>query len=275
MLKKETIQSLAKLAGIDPQEFEEKIKSENEEDISLKELKVFTPEEFDTRLTNEKKTSYLEGKDAGKEMWVKDKKKEFGYDFEGTDLDTFLEKHNEKLQASSEKPDEKVLELKKDIERLNQTHQQALQERETKLSDFQRKFNQTVISNKLLNIVPAETTIPKEDVITLFNNYYQTELSEDGRTIVKKNGEVLKDPTTASERELKDVFTEFITERKYVKQTPGRGGDNEFGNGGGVQTKSVSEFQEKWQKKTGKTLNDPQFEKDYMAWRKENKEVTD
>lgn len=273
MLKTETINSIAKLLRVEPQDLEAKIKSEGEEDITLPELKVFTDEEFKTRLKNETTSSYNDGKTAGVEMLVKDKKKELGLDFEGKDLDSLLNHVTEKVKKESGKPNERVQELENDIKKLNQTHQQALQEREQKLGEFQKKYNQSVISNQLLNIVPNETTIPKEDVLTLFHANFQTELTEDGRTVVKRNGEVIKDPTTASERELKDVFQEFITERKYVKQTPGRGGDNEFGKGG-ITTKSISAFQEQWQKKTGKELNSPEFERDYTEWRKENKEVT-
>ena len=276
MLKTETIHSLAKVLKMEPQDLEAKIKSEGEEDITLPELEVFTKEEFKTRIKNETKFSYDEGKGAGPEMWVRDKKAELGYDFEGRSIDDFFKVHNEHLKSEFNKPDdEKVKELKKDIERLNQTHQQTIQERDAQLKEYQNKYNQSLIDTQILSIVPNETTIPKEDVITLFKANFQTELSEDGRPIVKKNGEVLKDPTTASERDLKDVFTEFISERKYVKQTSGRGRDNEFGDGGST-VKSISSFEKNWlNKNPDSNVNSPEYRTAYQSWRKENPEVTE
>lgn len=274
MFKPETIQALAKMVKLDPQDFEEKLKSEQEEEIALPELKVFTAEEFETRLKNEKTSSYTEGKDAGREMWVKERKKELNYDFEGNDPDKLLEFHTNKLKDSVGKPDERAKELEADIAKMNQAHQEMLKAKDAELNQFKTQFNSQLISNKLMSIAPKDTTIPVNDVITLFNANYQTEVAEDGRVLVKKNGETLKDPTTASELPLESVFTEFVTSRNYVKKQAGRGGDNEFGSTG-VQPKSIAEFKESWTKKNpDKSATSSDYTKDYMEWRKENKEVT-
>lgn len=275
MFKPETIQGLAKMLKLDPQDFEDKLKSEQEEEITLPELKVFTSEEFDTRLKNEKTSSYTEGKDAGREMWVKERKKELNYDFEGNDPDKLLEFHTNKLKDSVGKPDERSKELEADIAKMKQANQEILQQKENELSQFKKQFNSQLISNKLMGIAPKDTTIPVNDVITLFNANYQTEVGEDGKIVVKQNGETLKDPTTASERPLENVFQEFVTSRNYVKKQAGRGGDNEFGDKG-VQPKSISEFKETWTKKNpDKSATSSDYQKDYMDWRKENKEVTE
>lgn len=275
MLKQESIQAIAKALKLKPQDLEEKIKSESEEDITLPELNVFTSEELETRLKNEKTSSYNDGKTAGVEMLVKDKKKELGYDFEGKDFDSLLNYHTEKIKTSNGKPDERVKELEKDIERLNKTHQEKLNQTTQELTKFKSDYNNQLQNNKLLASLPKETTIPGDDIITLFRANYQTEVSEDGKTVVKKNGETVKDPTTASPLELNDVFTNFISERNFAKRTPGRGGDNEFGDGGSAP-KSISKFNEKWSKENpGKTMNGTEYQEAYSKFREENKEVTE
>lgn len=275
MLKKETIQSIAKALKLEPQDLEAKIKSEGEEEVALPELKVFTPEEFETRVKNEKSDSYNDGKQAGVEMLVKEKKKELGYDFEGKDFDSLLNYHTEKLKKETGKPNERVTELENDIANLNKKHQEALQAKDQELGKYKTDFNKQLITNKLLSVIPKETTIPKEDVITLFNANYQTEIGEDGKILVKQNGQTVKDDTTASPLELNDVFTNFVTERNYVKKQPGRGGDNEFGNNGAAP-KSVSAFTEKWRKQNpDKSPNGVEFQEAYSNFRKEHKEVTE
>lgn len=271
MLKTNDIHKLASLLKVDASDLEAKIKSEGEEDITLPELQVFTNDEFDTRLKNEKSTSYNEGKDAGVEMLVKDKKKELGYEFEGRTLDAFLEFHNSKLKEGLAEPDARVKELESDIQKLNATHAEALRATDSQLNEFKGKYQNSVITNKLLQLVPKETTIAKEDVITLFKANFQTEIDENGNIQVKQNGETIKDPTTASPRDLKDVFSTFVTERKYVAVTPGRGGENEYGGPGGPKT--IAAFNEQWEK-SGKSMMGSDYDAAYTKFREENKEVT-
>lgn len=268
MLKTNDIHKLAKLLKVDASDLEAKIKSEGEEDITLPELEVFTKTDLETRLKNEKSTSYNEGKEAGIEMLVKAKKSELGYDFEGRDLDSLLEFHETKIKESGAKPNERIVELESDISKLNKTHLEAISERERLLNEYRSKYNSSLINNKLLQIIPTETTIAKEDILTLFNANYQTELDEQGNIQVKQNGETVKDPTTASPRDLKDVFDTFITERKYISKEPGRGGDNEFGGKGGSKPKDLDSFNEQWEK-SGKSMNGSEYEVAYAKFREQ------
>lgn len=272
MLKKETIEAFAKFAGISASDLEAKIKSESEEDISLKKVNVFTDEQLTERIQNEKNTSYNEGKTAGVEMLVKDKKKELGYDFEGKDFSSLLEHHTEKIKETFEKPDKKITELTNDIDRMKKAHQLELENISTEKNSLLSKVNKLKTTNSLMNIIPQNTTLSKEDMITLFNSNYEV-AEEDGKTIVKANGETLKDATTASPLALNDVFMNWATEKKYISGTPGRGGGNEGGSGS-HKGNSVSGFQEQWQKQNpDKSLTSSEYQNDYAEWRKENKEV--
>lgn len=269
MLKKETIEAFAKFAGVSASDLEAKIKSESEEDITLQKVNVFTDEQLNTRIQNEKTTSYNEGKTAGVEMEVKNKKKELGYEFEGKDFNSLLEHHSNKIQESFEKPDKKVQELTNDIEKMKKAHKMELDSITEKNTLLNGTIQSLRTTNNLMNIIPDNTVIPKEDVITLFNSKHKVEV-EDGKTVVKFNGETLKDEKTASPLELKNVFMDWAVQNKYVSGTSGRGGGNEGGVNGFSAT-SVSSFQEQWSKNNpDKSFNDPKYQEDYSAWRKEN-----
>jgi len=271
MLKKETIEAFANFSGVSASDLEAKIKSESEEDITLREVQVFTNEELDSRIKNEKSTSYNEGKDAGVEMLVKNKKKKLGYDFEGKDLDSLFKFHTTKIKAGSDKPNEKITELEQDIININKAHKTVVDSLESKYIDIQGKLNSSIISNELLSIIPEKTVIPKSDLVTLFNYNFTVE-KEEGKTIVKQHGETIKDQKTATPLSLKDVFMNYATEKKYIVPQGGRGGGNESGDQGS-NAKSISQFQTEMEKQ-GINLNSPEYQTKYADWRKVNKEVT-
>lgn len=272
MLKQETIEAFAKFAGVSASDLEAKIKSTSEEDITLQKVNVFTDDQLTERISNEKTTSYNEGKTAGVEMLVKDKKKELGYEFEGKDFDSLLTHHSNKIKETLGKPNEKITELTNDIEKMKNAHSLELESLSKEKETLLGKVNSLNTKSQLMNIIPQNTTLSKDDMITLFNANYQV-VQEDGKTIVKQNGETLKDATTASPLNLNDVFTNWATEKKYITGTPGRGGGNDGGKGS-PSGNSVSGFQEQWQKQNpDKSLTSADYDKDYAEWRKENKEV--
>lgn len=263
MLKQETIDAFAKFAGIDPQDLVDKIKSEGEEDIPLREVQVFTNDELDTRIKNEKSTSYNEGKDAGVEMTVKSKKGELGLEFEGKDINDLLGAYEAKIKSEVGKPNEKIAELENDIVSINKNHALEIEKWEDKYSDVHGRYTTSVINNELMSIMPENVTISKKDFMTLFNSEYNV-VKEDGKTIVKKNGETLKDGKTAEPLSLKEVLINYGTEKKYINGQGGRGGANEFGDNT-TSTNSISGFNESWLKKHG-NLNSPEYNQAYVAW---------
>jgi hypothetical protein len=71
----------------------------------------------------------------------------------------------------------------------------------------------------------------------------------DGKQVVKKNGEILRNATTKDPLPVKDAITTLFSERKWVADTiAGRGGGNTMiaGTGGGIKTFSAA--QEAWVK---------------------------
>lgn len=263
MLKQETIDAFAKYAGIESSDLMTKIKSEGEEDVALREGQFFTNDELTTRDKNTKQIGYGEGKEAGVEMQVKGKKNELGYEFEGKDLNSLLDAHEAKIKSGFGKPNEKITELENDLKTVNATHVQDIADREAKYSAMEGKYNQTIIDTELVQLVPDNAILPKRDFMTLLKSEYDF-IKEDGKMIVKRNGETLKDDKTATPLSPKDVIINWGTDKKYITKQGGRGGGNEYGEGN-VSTKSVGAFNANWMK-THDNMNSPEYNSAYSTW---------
>ncbi len=275
MLSKKTIEAIAKMVKVDASDLEAKIKAEGDQDIELPELKVFTIDEFDSRLRNEKSSSYEEGKVAGEEMKVKKMKESKGYDFEGKNFEALLKHHEEKIKKESgTEPSKRIKELETDIENLNKVHKNKIEELMTANNGLNSKYMQAINSNALLSIMPDKTAIDKSDIITLFNANYKVENDESGKMVIKDNmGNVLKDQTTANPLELKQVFNEFLSEKNYILGNPGRGAGNELGSGHGTP-KDLDAFNAQMEKESISSTS-PEYRDKYAEWRKSLKEATE
>lgn len=265
-LSKETIASIAELLGITAEDITAKINSEDEKTLEIPKGQIFTEEE----LTKRDSSKYNEGKDAGPEMLVKELKKEYGYEVEGKDIKSFLTHHDSQLKEKYSKGStERVKELEGDIEKMKSSNQMELQTLQSKLETVEAKSKRQTLKNELLSIMPNETTIAKEDVLTLFLSKHEVKEDENGATYLSTNGQPLKDEKTASYLEVKSVFNEFVN--PYKKTPTGRGGGNENGGGKGTSSaKTPTEFQDEWVRNNpDKSTTTEEFSQDYAAWRKE------
>jgi len=268
-LNKEFISKIASVYGITAEDLTAKLTSEKEEDIKLP-GQLFTEEELKTRDSSK----YNEGKEAKEEMLVKDAKKQLGYDFEGKSFEQFLSHHNDNLKTKySKNSNERVGELEKDIDKLKRTYEQEIETLKGSNTDLLGKYKKQAARNTLLSIMP-ETTLKSDAIITLFNSEHQVE-EENGKMIVKQNGEIMKDAKTTSPLELSNIFNDWLVKENYIKTTPGRGTGSEFGGEGLNGIKSITEFQKQWQKQNpDQSLNTPKYSEDYAKWRKDTPEVT-
>lgn len=269
-LNKELVSSIASIYGITAEDLTAKLTSETPEELQLA-GQLFTEEELKSRDSGK----YNEGKTVGQERPVKDLKQKYGYELDGVkDMEGFLAHHDEQLKSKySKNNNERVDELEKDINNLKTTYQQEIEDLTNSNNDLQGRFKKQTTKNTLLSLMP-ETTLKPDAIITLFNSEYLVD-SEDGKLVVKQNGEVLKDLKTTSPLELSNVFNDWLIKEKYIKSMQGRGIGNEFGTNVGNGIKSIGEFQKQWQKQNpDQSLNTPKYGEDYAAWRKENTEVT-
>lgn len=272
-LSRETTAWIATLCGLSQEEFKAKVSSEDEVSIERPKGEFFTEEELSERDQN----NYLEGKDASREMAVKDLKKEYGYEFPGRDLKSFMAHHDQVLRDKyGSSDDTKVAQLKKDLEKQKETYDQEIETLTEKVNKYTRLYKESSISNRLLGKMPKETTIPSDDILTLFNARHVIEEQEDGSEVVKKGSEILKDAKTGKPLPVEEVFNTFVIDNKYAKDPEGRGGDNEPGSGGSGDYKGVKtmqEFEDRWKSNNpNKSTAGPDFERDYALWRKDQKE---
>jgi len=263
-LNKETIGWIAELSGVSAEDITAKINSEKEEGISKPQGEFFT----DDDLSKRDSSKYNEGKSAQTEMLTKDLKKKYGYEFDGKDIDSFMSHHDENLKKKySKDSNARVEELERDLTKQKETYESELNVYKTQLDDLSGKYRGETVRNTLLSIMPKNTTIKPDAIVTLFKSDYEIE-EEEGKMVVKKNGETLKDTKTASPLAVKDVFNEYVIKEGFSKGDQGRGGGNDFG-GSRYTSRTPEEFQAEWQKNNpDKNVMSSEYQKDYAEFRK-------
>lgn len=214
------------------------IESTENVNIDLQDLEVFTKSDYSLRIENLKSTFQKQGAD----FFVKDAKEKLGLEFEGKTLDAF---HDAIIKKANISPDTKVLELQKDLEkvRLNLAEKDNVIlsiEKEYKAKESKRVINETILSK--INI---ETSIPKEDVLTIFKSKYEVNLENDNLVFSQK-GEVLKNQKTLNPLGIDEVFASFLP--TYAKEVTGGKADND--NFGKAKSGSMDAFIEEMTKKS-------------------------
>lgn len=271
MLNKETIEKIAKSLRLKVEDLTSALTSADEQSLELAELSVFTAEELTARDTNTKKTSYGEGKIAGIEIAVKEQKEKLGIDVEGKDLGTFISAVQKKtLDDAKINPDAKAIELQKRIDALQINLQTEQDEKKT----IQNNLLQVKREGQILGLFPEKTidVLTKNEMLTSLNSVFEF-VEEEGKLVVKKGGEIVKDPKTQNPLEPKEVINSYFKERKWVDESEGGQGRQGRGSGGdggkgGVFSK-MSELTEKFQSE-GKSLNGLEFSDAVQAAQKAN-----
>jgi len=240
MLKEEQLKELADKLKVKADDLQTAITSEEEVELVIPELKIFTPEELTARDTNItepiKNQSYQDGKVAGVEMEVKTLRESLGLEFEGKTITNLLDAQKKQILAESGKDvDPIILELKKDKDLLTQTITQLKADHESEKNTLTGKITEqsvnVIIEAEIEKLDALPDGITKSDVIMMIRNGYQIETAE-GKMIFKQNGEILKDETTADPKGAETIVAEFFESRKWTgdpNRTPGRNEKDEFG----------------------------------------------
>lgn len=243
------------------------IESEDEQEITLEGLNVYTQDELSSLEENIKKQEYRNGKVAGEEMAVKAVRDEYGLDFEGKTVRNFAEAFKNKIESESKKqPTEKIKELETDLQKLRE-----------KNGEWENKFNQLndSISNerkeyKLKSLiessVPKDTILPADKISLLFRNDYKVDFNEDGNPVVMKGDEVIKDEKTRNPLGVKDVLGSWLTENNFLKQEQqGRGEKDQRQN---TKFGTIEAFNQEMEEK-GMNPNSEEYQKEYFRRIKE------
>lgn len=227
----ENINELEKFVSLEEgQTIQDLLTSEEAHTIKLKEdMIVLSQEEKETMIGNYKE----DFETAGREKLLKEMRDTAGLEYEGVkDPSNFINAFAEKtkkdvLKDAQIEPDKKIESLTKDLDILRS----QLTEKDNKFiqleNEYKNKESQRQLDSKILGLIPDNTVIDKDDLLTIFKTKYELENGEAG-VIVKKNGEQLKDDLR-NPVGLEKVINEFAS--SYIsKATGGAGKSDDVGS---------------------------------------------
>lgn len=250
MLKAEVIKKIAALLKIKEDDFTKAIKDEQEVDVTLPELTVFTETELKTLKDNE----YNRGKEVGPEMAVKEIKEKLKLDFSGKSIDALLEAYSKKTLADAKiEPEKQVAELQKELENVRNT----AKELETKLQKKDEEFTGIQTRSELYKHIPKAPeggpAVGADDVITLMQaNGYEFKM-ENGALVPYLKGEKQLDKLSQP-KAAKEVIDEFIKAKNLFPVQAAAAGR---GSGNGTPSavyKNLGEIKAEFQKQGKSTL---------------------
>ncbi len=196
-----------------------------------------------------------EAKTAGLEQGIKDMRNELGYSFEGKTLQNLLKAHGDKIQADAgAEPDAKIQELTTDLEKLRGINSDWETKYNGLVTESTAKDNQRRIDNNILNSIEGDFILPKTQLSTLFKSEYQV-VEEDGKQLIKKNGETQKNPANLEPLTLADIMPKFL--ETYIKPVSGGSGG---GDSTGTPKAGTLEAFEKEMSEAGKSREDMNIE---------------
>ena len=264
MLDNTSKEAIAKITGMPYEDFKAKINAEEEQTIELPDGQYFT----DTQLTARDGNKYTDFKKDFEQRTVKDLRTKFDYSFEGATFDNLFKHHDTQLKGKYQKDSsERVKELEADLDKVNSTYSITESNLKSQLEQLQTQNTVQSIKNDLLSVMPKETSVPSDDVLTLFLSKHKVKKDEAGNVYLEKDGQPLKDNKTAAYVNHKDVFQQFV--EPYKKAASGRGGDNQ--NGSGQRGSNEDTHMESWAKQTGKPLSSQEAVQELLKYRKETK----
>jgi hypothetical protein len=243
--KKADITKMAAILKIKETDFIAAAEAKEEVDIVIADdLETMTKTELTTLKANE----YKSGKTAGVEMTVKEVKEKHELEFTGKTIDGLLEAYGKKVIADAGiEPTKKVTELEGKIKTLQTT----VTEQEKKIAEKDTEVEKISTKSELYKHIPLPAedgpALSQDNIVSLMVAEGYEFKREGGVLIPYKDGKQLQDKLSNA-REVKDVISDFLTEKKFVKgeaETPtGRGaGDKKPGPKAGKLSELKKQFQ--------------------------------
>jgi hypothetical protein len=255
MLKKETLQQIAKLLRLREADLEAAIADEKEVDFPVDtNLHVFT----ETEVTTLKNNEYKNGKDKGVEMVVKETKEKLGLEFQGKTIDGLIGAATKKaLEDAKIEPEKQVKELQEKLTTVQSSYKQL----ELQVAEKDNEVSNVKIKNEVFKYIPAfgedAPQFDQEDIYSMMKLKGYEFKNESGKTVAYKDGKQVLDKVSEPVA-VKDVVNSFLMEKKLItedRQPAGRGGGN-----GKPTTKftALSELKKNFTDQ-GKSLNGQEF----------------
>lgn len=242
-LKKETSDKI-KSFGFDVDKLIAAIKDDAEVDYVVPDIQALSATDLEARDNNTKaegkREGVAEGKAAGLEIAGKALAKKFNLPttVDTKKLDTVIEAVTAVQATGDDGLKEQIKLLQKDKEDLTGRVEAVGKEKDAIAFD-----------TSLIGMFPAnrDASLTDTERLMLTKGVLQFE-TVDGKQVVKKNGEVLRNATTKDPLPVKDAIEAFFTERKWVGAAGdgGRGGGNSGAGGAGI--KNYTAATEAWKK---------------------------
>lgn len=209
-------------------------------------ITVIKTADLETRDSNNKASGKVEGETIGvtkgRELAAKAFRKKFSLeDTVGNDVDKVVEAVHAKVNKGDAGLQEQITLLQSDKQRL-----------ETEKLQLEQRAKDAGFDAELISYFPANRTGDLSDAERLALVKMNLKFEEyEGKAVVKKNGEILRDKATQAPLTAKDVVATLFAEKKWVQTGTGGeggrgGGDNPPGGGGAAGVKKRSAFLEKW-----------------------------
>lgn len=238
----ENIAELEKTLGIESGKLQEMITSEEKHKIDLTEKIILDKPTYEERIANIKKESST----MAIEIAVKEQRNALGLDFQGKTMDNLVSALKAKVEAESKiEPEEKYKTLKSDFEKLQQNLQQKETEFNTFKTNIEKQNELNEIKGEFTKHIAGETLVSKTTIFTEAKERGYSFEKEDGKIVVKLNGEVQKNNDTLSPITVKDFVTNFQT--PYLKTPTGGAGAGDDG-GAGTKAGSLEAFEKEAEK---------------------------
>lgn len=236
-IKRNTIEQMAELLGIDTATVRKALDSTDEHSIDLPKVNVFNESQLRVRDSSK----YEEGKRAGEEIAVKEYKEENSITFPGKSIEKLMEYH--KGLAGNANPD---------IARL----QENVKTTQKEMHEWQQKYSNLSLTHKLHGLLPEVQGMNKAEALAIMaaNGFEFKE--EQGTVKVWRNGQLLKDEKLLTELPADTVIRTFWEHEKKMTapavppMRKGRGEGNTPARSNDIYGKA-SEYRRAWETEYG------------------------
>lgn len=218
----ENLKEITESLGLSEDNFKEMLSSDEKHTIDLSTLLIEPKSIYEERIVNLKANSAT----MAKEVAIKEIKKSLGLDFEGKNETVLIEALKSKFETIKSEvikdPESRYTSLKADFDKL----QGNFVAKETEFENFKITINQQAELNEIKSDftkhIPENILVSKSTIFTEAKEKGFSFEREEGKTVIKQNGEVLKDEKTLSPVSVETWVKSFVT--PYLKAVEGGSG---------------------------------------------------
>jgi len=208
--------------GLEEGKLSEYITSEEKHTIDLTPLVIEKKVVYDERISNIKKEEFKHGQD----ILFKTVRDGFGLDIQGKTPENLIAGLKSHIETEKEKggaePEEKYKTLKADFDKLQGNLVAKENEFNTFKTTIEKDKELNEIKSEFTKHIPSNTLVSKNTVFVEAKEKGYSFEKEDGKVVVKLNGEIQKDEKTLSPISVESFVKNFVT--PYVGKPEGGAG---------------------------------------------------